>query len=887
MTNENELHPSPAPVAKQKRHWGIRLLWRMLITFFILLFLLAATGFIIVRYYQDEVKEYVVAQLNKQLNTQVMVAGKDIDFTVFKNFPYASVDFKNVKALDAYTDGHQKDTLFKAGEISMQFNIVDVFKKNYHIKKISLTDVALRVRVDKEGNDNYHFWKTSADTGKSTFSFALEKIIMKNVSLNYKDAHARQSLDGEVRSGRFSGAFSNDQYTLNTVADLFVNYFKTDSTNYIRKKNIHTEFALNVNNKEHEYKIASGQLQVEDLLFGIFGNVIQANNESIINMGIKGKDMDIKSVLSLIPAQYKGKISEYESDGDFYFDALIQGSISNGNVPQITADFGVRSANIRQTKSGIALKNVNLKGHYSNGSRISKEPSVLDLTSFSAIINNGSVSGELRMKNLANPSFAGRIAGNTTLEEVQKLVRIDTIESISGGVHIDASFSSEGKAGGTYEDLVTSGDLKITNANIRLKNDPLAFTGIQGDFKFDNNDIAINELSGKMGSTDFDLKGVFRNMVGFMLKENQNITVEATLNSNNVNLDEILANKEEHTKQKSKYKLKFSEHINVNLNSEIQHLQFRKFSASNIRGVIQLKDKKLVLDPITLNTMGGTVTTSGLVDGSDSTKVLITCFSDINRISITKMFESFENFGQTAIVDKNIKGTATAKIQFASVLSPELKMDMDKLYAGIDMTIENGELDNVESMKSLSRFVALKELEAVRFATLKNQIEIKNQVITMPKMEISSNALNITASGTHTFNNDINYHIKLSLNELLAKKARAAKKQNDEFGEIADDGLGRTNIYLSMTGNISNPIIRYDSKAAAQNVKQNIQVEKQNLKGILKEEFGLFKKDSTLNTTKPKKEDAAKFRINWDEADKKPEEKKELKKPKKPEAEDY
>lgn len=58
---------------------------------------------------------------------------------------------------------------------------------------------------------------------------------------------------------------------------------------------------------------------------------------------------------------------------------------------------------------------------------------------------------------------------------------------------------------------------------------------------------------------------------------------------------------------------------------------------------------------------------------------------------------------------------------------------MDKLYAGIDMTIENGELNNVESMKSLSRFIELKDLENVKFATLKNQFEIKNQVITIPK----------------------------------------------------------------------------------------------------------------------------------------------------------
>ena len=155
---------------------------------------------------------------------------------------------------------------------------------------------------------------------------------------------------------------------------------------------------------------------------------------------------------------------------------------------------------------------------------------------------------------------------------------------------------------------------------------------------------------------------------------------------------------------------------------------------------------------------------------------MITCFSDVNRINITKMFEEFENFGQTTITNKNLKGVATAKIQFAAVMSSELQMDMDKLYVGVDMTIENGELNNVEAMKSLSRFIELKDLENIRFSTLKNQIEVRNQIINIPKMEVKSNAINITASGTHTFNNEINYRVKLSLNELLSKKAKQAKK---------------------------------------------------------------------------------------------------------------
>lgn len=885
MNNENSVAPS-IPSKKSPRLF--RILWRIIIFFFILFVAVAGGGALAGYYYQDEVKEYVIEELNKHLNTQLIIDGKDIDFTILKSFPYASLDFQNVKALEVI-ENKKKDTLFKAGKISLQFNLVDIIRKKYHVKKIKIDDVVLKIRIDKNGKDNYHFWKPPSDTSVTTFSFALEKIVLTNVQLYYKDQKAGQKMDVLIKKSMLSGKFSNSKYSLETASDLFVNHLEMEGSTFLRKKKIHAELALDVDNTMPSYKIKDGKIKIENLLFEVFGNVINAGKEPIVNFGIKGKDMDIRSVLSLIPNQYKGIINDYESTGEFYFDATIKGSITKDKTPEINADFGIKNADITQVKDNIVLRNVNLKGRYSSGSNGNSEGSLFELIPFSATIDQGSVSGELSLHNLNNPSVSAKINADISLEKLQAFVKIDTIETIFGQLKIDASFTGEGKEFNTinYQNIITSGVLSVSGMNIKLKNNALVFANINGDFTFDNNDLAVNALTGNVSNSDFELKGVFKNSIGFILKKNQDISVEATLNSKNLDLNELLANKEEDTSSKSKYKLKFSEHINVNLNSEIQHLVFRKFEATNIKGVVKLKDKKMSVDPVTLSTMSGNVTISGLIDGSDSTKLLITCFSEMSKINITKMFVAFENFGQSAITDKNIKGVTTAKVQFASVYSPELEIEMDKVYAGIDMTMENGELNNVETMKSLSRFIELKELENLRFATLKNQFEIKNKVLTIPKMEIKSNALNFTTSGTHTFNNEIDYKIKLSLNELLAKKAKKAKKENDEFGEIADDGLGRTDLFLSMKGTVDDPKIKYDTKSAIQSVKQDLKIEKQTLKTILKEEFGLFKKDTSLkNLNKIPAEDKTKFTIKWEDADKK-EEKKELKKPKKKEEEDF
>lgn len=886
---DNETVASPLLPQEKKSPWLARVMLRVLIFFFSLFVLGLGAAFVIGYYYQDEVKNYVVSELNKQLNTQVIVDGKDIDFTVLKNFPYASVDFKNVKALDAI-EKKKRDTLFKAGTISFQFNLVDIFKKKYDIKKIYADDVVLNIRIDKNGNDNYHFWKASAADGNKSFAFALKEISLSDFNVVYKNSKTRQVVDVLINKSTSSGKFSNEKYLMQTNTELLVNQLKIDKTGYLNKKTIKAELELDVDKATASYKLKSSKIKVEDLLFEAVGSVINTEKESIVNLGIKGKNMDIKSVLSLIPGEYKNKINDYESAGEFYFDAVVEGGVSKDQLPRVKADFGINNADITQVKNNISLHKVNLKGSYSSGNSAASEPSFLELKSFTATVGDGTVSGELLLKDLAGPFVSAKMRGEISLEKLQEFIKLDTIQEISGALNIDVSFEGQAKEfnEGNYQNITTTGSLTIKDVLLKIKNNTLDFTNINGDFTFDNNDLAINNFSGNVSKSDFALKGFLRNCVGFALRENQDVTIEASLESKTIDLNELLANKEEDKVSESEYKLRFSEHINVNLNSKIDRIVFRKFEASAIKGVVKLKDKKMSVDSLLFTTMNGKVTTGGLIDGSDSTKLLITCFSDIRKINVTKFFTAFENFGQETIMDKNIKGLVSAKIQYAAVFTPELEIDLDKLYAGLDMTVENGELNNVETLKKLWRFIDLKELENMRFSALHNQLEVKNRMVTIPKMEIKSNVLDFMASGTHTFDHAINYRVKLSLNELLAKKVRKPKQKDTEFGPIEDDGLGRTNIFLLMTGTAYEPVIKYDTKGAIENVKQDLKVEKQGLKKILNEEFGLFKKDTSLtNMNKVKKEDQKKFIIKWEEADIKEEEKKELKKPKKKEEEDF
>jgi hypothetical protein len=206
-----------------------------------------------------------------------------------------------------------------------------------------------------------------------------------------------------------------------------------------------------------------------------------------------------------------------------------------------------------------------------------------------------------------------------------------------------------------------------------------------------------------------------------------------------------------------------------------------------------------------------------------------------------------------------------------------LEIELNSIKTHANITIENGRLVNYSPMQSLSAFLKVEDLSDIRFATLQNQVDIANQVIYIPSMEIKSSALDLQLMGTHTFNNDLEYHFTIALADLMASKFKKRNKGYDnqaEFGPVEDDNRGRTKVYVSLTGTVDNPIVKYDKKAMREKIADDLKVQKAELKQIFRQEFSRsagdtirkaqIQKDKDIQ----KKQEEGKFVIEWDDDEK-------------------
>ena len=163
-------------------------------------------------------------------------------------------------------------------------------------------------------------------------------------------------------------------------------------------------------------------------------------------------------------------------------------------------------------------------------------------------------------------------------------------------------------------------------------------------------------------------------------------------------------------------------------------------------------------------------------------------------------------------------------------------------------------------MYNLSNYVNLEELKNVKFATLENKVRIENKKIIIPEMDINSSALSVHISGHHSFDNIMNFKVRLLLSDLLGKKSR--RKSNINVDNFSIDETGKTTIQLNMKGPIDDPKISLDKIKIRTDVFNEIKKESQKVKEILEEK--IFDK-SNNSKLKDNEKSESEFEIEWDD----------------------
>lgn len=813
----------------------IRKLILWLVGLFIFVF---SAAFVLAWVYEDEIKDIAIAKLNEQLKCEISVG--HVSFSVIAHFPYASITFPDVAIKESY-EGSNKNML-EAKEISLLFNMLDIYKENYRIKKIYIAEGTLNACVNAKGEANYDILKTKEESNEN-FSINIEAIRMVDMRIIYAYQPLQQYYDAQVYDALLNGNFRNNRFDLGIDLDALINKISIKKANYIAAKPVKAKLQLAIDNEQKIYRFTGGQLNLPELPLTING-LVQVKKAGIYSdIEVRGNELTIQSFLAQLPTRYAENIAQYSSKGNFSFLMQMKGLTTDSLSPNLLVTAGIDHAEITDEEYGTTLENVSLSARYTNGDKHSLESSSLSITNIKASMDHRLMQATVLVKDFSKPYLQLDLQADLDLKKISRFLPTSIIDDANGNVVIDVHIKGlvdELKNSKALSMGSTSGTIKLKGVHVKTKGYPLDFENINTTLSLKGAALLVEGFSGKVANIGIQLNGSIDNFLSLISNQTQLFQGRFAIATPYVNLQEFLALTQGEQKD-TLGTFNISPKLDLSINASIGALDFDKFNGKNLKVEFTVKDQVARAEFFSVNTMGGGVEGKFSVDAADSKLIYINAEAAIRSVTIKSLFTQCKNFGQDILIDKNLKGDLTANVSFSSIWTKKLNPLLDKIYAKSSVLIENGELNDFDPLLALSKYVDVNELKNLKFATLQNQIIIEDKTIYIPLMNVENNALNLSITGQHTFDNDVNYKIRILFSELLKKRLKVRQRM-EEFGPVEDDGAGKTTLFLKMTGKASEPKISLDRESMRSKVKEDFGKEGKQVKQLLADEFrNIFK----------------------------------------------
>jgi len=850
---------------------GRRIIIGFIVTFSVLVLLIAAAGLTLQYLFNGKVRDLFINELNKQLATEVKV--DDIKLSLFQDFPYASVRFSGVQVKEAAAE-KSKNNLLQAGLISLKFNIPDLLRNRFSVHFISILNAEFRLHYFADGSDNYHILKESAGAKSGQFELNVQRINFTDTKFIYLDDAAQQHAKLNVKHLLLKGHFRNESFRMNASGNLFVEQYASGGMVYIDNREIGLDADLDIDTRKGLYSVSKGEIILGKLHLKTNGWVIDRSDRKEMDIAVSSMQTPAKQVISLLPEKFREQLHSYNIAGIGNISLTINGLWGGGHIPSVTANITLDNGNIIHRKTNVGLQDLSFSGKYitlQDGKGMN-----LNINNLKATLRNGSINGSISMQGLESPSIKANLSGSFNLADIKEFLNSDTITQLSGMMSVTGAFATQianirQPSASDFRNSRFSGSCTLNNITVGLKSYNVPVTGLSGTFSFNNNDLIVNTLVGNFGQSDFNIKGSVGNLLSRIFVKGEKLNINGSLLSEKTNWDEISSS----SNGQGEYNFGIPGDIEIGeMRVDVRNFHFRKFDAKNVTTIISIHNRVLAATDILFQSMQGTVTGKATINAASASHSNLTCQANINKVNINRLFVEFGNFGNTDLVAENLDGMVTGSVIFSGMMFPNLDMDLQSIKSHAELMIENGRLVNYAPMMDLSTFLRVEDLKDIRFETLTNQIDIANQIIYIPVMDIKSSALDLSVMGTHTFDNALNYHFSIALADILASKYRKRNpgyNKQEEFGPVAEDGRGRTMVYVSMGGTVDEPVFNYDKKAVRQKITTEMQTQRSELKQVLNREFQWIGGDSTkkAKTQKDKelqkKQEEGKFVIEWDD----------------------
>lgn len=825
---------------KKKKSLPRRILKWTGITFLLLLIAVIVLPFI----FKDKLIALLKDEVNKNLNAKVEWG--DFDLSLFSSFPDFRFTIHDVSVVGIKE--FEKDTLAKLPLLKLDLNLMSVISGDqYKINSVYLEKSRIKARVLKDGKANWDIAKTDstaagtpASSEPAKFKLSLKSLELKDAYIVYDDASlgVLTVLDGMNHT--LSGDFTQDNFLMETMTSIERFTQEYGGIAYMNKAKVNLKADLDMDMKNMKFTFKENQLDLNELGLGFDGYFAMPGDDYDMDLKFKAKQSEFKNILSLVPAVYTADFKDVKTAGKLALDGYLKGIYSEkkNSMPGYGVNLQIAEAmfqypSLPKSVTGI---NIDLKVDAPNGD---PDKMVIDMKKFAMNLGGNPVSGNLHVETpVSDAQINGAVNGRIDLKTMRDIVPLEKDEQLNGV--ITANVKMAGRMSmidkGEYDKFQASGTIGVADMLYKTKDMPE--TSVKAmEMTFSPQFVQLNKFDSKMGKTDIQADGRIDNLLQYMFKD-QLLKGVFNLRSSLIDLNEFMSGEETAAAQPASTTpaessemsvIEVPGNIDFTLNSTIGKLLYDNMSMTNVSGGVIIRDRKVDLSQLKMNTLGGAMVVNGSYSTVNPLKPLVDFDLNITDFDIQQTFNTLNTVQKLAPIGKHAQGKFSTSVKLKTDLDGKMMPDYNSIeglgkLSTRSVVVEGfGPLKKLDDALKLNKFkkVTLSDVAPIGFKISKGRVNVDPFDFKIggstAKMEGGSTGIDQTI--------DYKWNISIPRSEF----GGAANSALTSLQSQASSKLGhpvtlgdKVDVAVLFGGTVTDPTVKTSLKEAAADLKNEI-----------------------------------------------------------------
>lgn len=746
------------------------------ITVLVILLVMIATPIV----FKGKILKIATEQANKNLRAKVEIG--NLKISLFRNFPNMYVGFFDLSVVG--TERFEGDTLVAFKEFSLAVDLVSAIKmENIKIKSILLDQALINGIVLADSTAN---WDITIPAGEETaevtdttpaepvsMKVALKKFEIRDAHIKYNDVPGNMNADIIGLDFILKGNLGADFTSLEIVSGAEAIDYAMGGIGYAKDLALKMKFNIDADLANNVYTLNENEVSLNALTLSFSGKVaIPDSTRTEVDVDFKTNKADFKTLLSLVPAIYKKDFETIETSGKLGLEGYVKGVMAGDVTPNAYVNLMVDNARFKYPDLPAAVENINIdiKALY-NG--VTPDSTRVDVNKFHLEMADNPVDFRLTIKTPMSDMHID--AGLKALVDLAAVSQVVPLEGASLSGVINANVDMMGFMSyieqEQYQKFKADGSIVLADIAYSAPDLPYGLKIIKSEFLFSPQFLHLTAFDAQLGRSDINLSGKIEDYIPYIF-DSTTLKGSFVFASNMLDLNELMGDTTTtaetapaDTAITAMEVVEVPGNINFSLYTNLKAVKYTNIDITNFEGAVIIKDRRLIMDKVRMNMLGGSLGINGEYNTIDIKSPMVDFGLDIKDFDIPSTYNTFNTVKTLAPVAANLDGKVSMSLTLTSFLdhamSPVLSSMAGKgAFASRQVVVKES--------KTLTKLTSQLNSDKLSFTgktidDVKGTFEIRNGRIYVDPFDVKIGSSNMNISGDQGIDQTINYIFKMAV----------------------------------------------------------------------------------------------------------------------------